>query len=168
MQPWNEGFHATFTVILLGYAMAILAGVALSLETFIIYHYTYLQKQENQIVVIFWYCIAGVILSAVGSLCLETQTFRLTFLDWALVITHCMTNVIVILLYFYMCTKIPGTLVALMMSTSTVYVVIAQYTFLSHIQGGNHNWIELFGAGIVLIGSLSASIVRAKFKKDHG
>ncbi len=114
----------------------------------------------------FWYCLLGVVLSGIGSLSVEKQTFLLSLSDWMLAITHCMTNAIVMLSFYYMCTRIPGTLAALIMSTSTIYVVIAQYTFLSHIQRGNHNWMELCGAGIVLIGSLSGSIVKILFQKN--
>ncbi len=166
MQAWKEGFNPTLTVILLGYGLAVLAGATLSINTFLIYHFPYLHEQENYFVVAFWYCIAGVVLSGIGSLSLEKQTFLLSLLDWILIITHCVTNAIVIISYFYVCTKIPGTFAALIMSTSTVYVVLAQYTFLSHIHGGNHNWIELCGAGIVLIGSLSGTIVKTMVKKN--
>ena len=53
LQPWNETFNPTLTAILLGYFGAILCGVTMSTDTFIVHHYTYLQKLENQYVVVF-------------------------------------------------------------------------------------------------------------------
>ncbi len=146
--------------------MTVLAGVTLAIETFIIYHYPFHQEQENQFIAIFWYLIAGVILSGLGSILVEKQFFNLSLWDWLLAISHCMIYGIAMLLYFYMCSRIPGTLVALMMSTSAIWDVVAQYTVLSHVQGGNHNLLELFGAGVVLVGSISGSIVKAMFKKN--
>ncbi len=162
LQPWNETFNPTFTAILLGYVGAILCGVTMSTDTFIVHHYTYLHKLENQYVVMFWYCLTGATLSAIGSLALEEQTFFLNWKDWILILVHCITYCIIMLLYFYICTMIPGIIISLIGSTSTIWMVVAQYTVLSNIQRGNHNWLELLGAGIVLTSSLSALLIKAK------
>ncbi len=162
LQPWHEEFNPTLTAILLGYIGAILCGVTLTIDAFLIHHYTYLQKRENQFVTLFWYCIPGVIISAIGSIVLEEQTFFFQWMDWIPILVHCMTNFIMSLIYFYTCRTIPGIIISLIASTSTIYMVIAQYTVLSNIQRGNHNWLELLGAGIVLISSLSALLIKAR------
>ena len=39
-----------------------------------------------------------------------------------------------------------------------LYVVCAQYTFLSHIHRGNHNLVEILGICLVIIGSTFPSL----------
>ena len=167
LQPWSEKFHPTLTAILLGYIVAAIDGITQTMETFTIFHYEYLQKKENQAVCIFWSCLSGAFFSAVLSLVMEEQTFQLEWNEWILVFGHCASYCFIYPLFFYSCTRIPGTLVSLLLSTSTVYVIIAQYSLsgLLSLRPGNHNLLEVCGAGGVLISSGLASIVKGKMEK---
>ncbi len=168
LQPWSEKFHPTLTAILMGYVVAAMDGIEMTLEAFLILHYEYLQKKENQAVCIFWSCLSGTVISAIGSIALEDQTFQLEWTEWVLVFGHCGSYCFVYPLFFYVCTRIPGTLVSLLLSTSTVFVIIAQYSLsmISSLHPGNHNLLEVCGAGVVLVSSGLASIVKGKMDKD--
>ncbi len=50
-------------------------------------------------------------------------------------------------------------------TTSTVYAVIAQYTFLSRIHPGNRNWVEILGIIVVVISATVPAYKRAKHKQ---
>ncbi len=108
----------------------------------------------------------GSLLSIIWSLAAEEQAFALQWTDWLLVVGHVATFIFIYPLYFCMSTRIPGSLISIIGSTSTMYVSIAQYTFLSDIKPGNHNWLEIFGACVILISSVGASIVKAKVKEQ--
>ena len=48
-----------------------------------------------------------------------------------------------------------------------MYVVIAQYTFLSGIHPGNRNWIEILGIIVVVISATVPAYMRAKHKQGE-
>ena len=60
----------------------------------------------------------------------------------------------------------PGALNAFIACTGAVYLVVAQNTFLSSVQPGNHNWIEILGVVLVLIGSTVPPVVKARGKSN--
>ncbi len=97
---------------------------------------------------------------------MEEQAFVLQWTDWLLIVGHVSTYIFIYPLYFCMGTRISGSLCSIILSTGTIYVSIAQYTFLSHIKPGNHNWLEIFGACVIFISSVGASIVKAKVKEQ--
>ncbi len=168
LQPWRESFNPTLTAIIFGYILTIICGITMSIEVLIVHHYPYLQKQDNQFVVAFWFCLSGGIISAIGSLAVEEITFTLSLLEWTLVLGHCVTYSIIILMFFYICTTIPGIIISLISSTSTLWMAGAQYTILYSIMPGNYNLLEFIGAGIVLASSLSALIIKAVLSTLYG
>ncbi len=89
LQPWKDSFKPTLTVILLGYAGAVMNGITKTLDVFIIYHYKYLQEIGNQVLVTFWCSLFGVVLSVIGSIAIEKQEFYLSWFEWILVFGHC-------------------------------------------------------------------------------
>ena len=47
-------------------------------------------------------------------------------------------------------------------------MVAAQYTILSHILPGHQNWQELFGVGLVLLGSMGSYIYESMLSCVYG
>ncbi len=160
LQPWTDDFNPSLEAIILGYSSSIMYGVLLAIDMGIVHHYTYLQKHENQNIVIFWMLLFGTVISVVISACIERQKLALpnNATDWLLVVGHCGGYGAIISLNIYVYSVLPGVLVSLISSTTLLYLVLAQYTFLSHIHAGNHNWLELFGAGLVLFSSIAPSL----------
>ncbi len=68
--------------------------------------------------------------------------------------------------YMYACSVIAGTLNLVIGTTNAVYVVIAQYTFLSGKHPGNQNWIEILGVLLVVISSTVPAFMRAKHTNE--
>ena len=130
LQPWQHGFHPSLLVIVLGYITAALSGVLITMEMWLINHYDYLHEQTNQKITIFWTCIVGTILSAGSALVFEQLSLPQSITDAILVLIHSATYVLNLLLYMYSSTHIPGTVVSIIASTSTVYLIVSQYTFL--------------------------------------
>ena len=118
------------------------AGVFGGLEIITVLLYQYLQDTRNQPKTLFWACVSGAILSSAVALSIENINLRYDWSDWLLIMGHCATYVFLMSFLMYGSALVPS-LVPIIGSTSTVYVVIAQYTFLSKIHPGNRNGMEL-------------------------
>ncbi len=129
--------------------------------------YPFLQKQNNQIKTIFWNGIAGSVLSFTVALAIEEINFNISWKDWLYILGHSGSFGLLLPIYLYACSALAGTLITIIGTTSTVYVVIAQYTFLSGIHPGNHNWIEILGIVVVLVSSMVPAYMRAKQQKGN-
>ncbi len=138
-----------------------------AIDILLFHWYPFLQDRPNQIKVMFWSGIIGTSISMAMALILEDMQniLHLSWQDWMLVLGHGLTYATCLMPFMYACSVLPGTLMALITSTSTIYVVFAQYTFLSHIHRGNHNFVEILGIGLVIISSTFPSFIKAKKKK---
>ncbi len=162
MQPWRERFDSDLMTILLGYVMASLSGLLLCADIFIVRHYPSLKDKHIQDVTLFWMYFTGVLVSAPVYLCFEDVHITYSATDWVLIACHCVFYGITMSVYMYACARVPGVIVALIRCTVTVYLLIAQYTVLTdEVHGGNHNVLELLGAGLVVTGSVVPAIVQA-------
>ena len=66
----------------------------------------------------------------------------------------------------YGCARVPGVIITLISSTGTVYLLAAQWTLPDdQALEGNHNALEVIGAGLVVIGSIVPAIVQARNSK---
>ncbi len=128
------------------------------LDILILSHFNFLQKQENQNVVILWMLLFGTTFSLCLSFAFEEPIIPGTLTDWLLVFGHCGTYGVILSINMHVCSRLPGVVLSLIGGTSVIYMVIAQYTFLSHIHAGNHNWLELCGVAVVLFSSIFPSV----------
>ncbi len=166
LQPWNDTFNPSLQAILLGYGMSFGAGFFLMLNVVIVSHYTFLQDPENQRTSMFWMLLLGIISSECMSLTHEKQVINCHWTDWLLVIGHSITYGLKIPLEMYVSSRLPGVVISVIMSTSIIYVFIAQYSFLAHIHSGYMNVTEICGIIIVTISSVLPSVVKAMTKKE--
>ncbi len=151
--------------------MAAVAGIIWTLEMLVIFSFPFLQKQSNQIVTVLWTCIIATSLSTVLALTFEDVNLYISWTDWLLVFGHSGTFGFGILVYMHATSVIPGTLNSLIGTTSTVYVVIAQYSLLASVNPGNRNLIEILGVLLVLVSSILPTIftmlkARSKSKEE--
>ena len=161
LQPWRASFNPNLTAILLGYTTAGISGISSALDIIAVFWYEFLQSTDNQIKTLFWLCVSGLVLSAAAAFSFENFTLELDWSDWLLIMGHSATYIAIMLLYMYASALVPG-LIALIGSTSTVYVLVAQYTVLSGIHPGNRNWMEILGVALVIITSVAPSVVKAR------
>ncbi len=103
---------------------------------------------------------------SVGPLFIEKFNFELSWSDWLLVTGHCVAYVIIMPLYMYSSAYVPS-IVSIIGSTCTLYVVLAQYTVLSGINPGNRNLMEYCGIALLICGSVVPSIFKAWKQKSH-
>ncbi len=167
LQPWREVFVLSLATIMLGYLMAFICGILWTADMIIIYWYPFLQSPTNQIKTIFWICVIATVISLLGALAIEEINLNISWSDWLLVFGHAAGFGLVLIFYMYACSILPGILNALIACTSNVYLVIAQYTFLSSIHPGNRNVIEILGVVLVIISSTVPSVIKAKEKSNN-
>ncbi len=104
--------------------------------------------------------LTGVLISAPVSLGFEDVHITYSARDWLLIACHCVFYGVNMSVYMYACARVPGVIVALIKCTVTVYLLVGQYTVLAdEVHGGNHNVLEVVGAGLVIIGSVVPAIV---------
>ncbi len=154
LQPWNSDFQPTLHIALLGYGLSAIYGIFLLFDMLILFHFNFLHEQENQNTVIFWMLVIGTVLSFCVSAATEKLVIPSTVTDWLLVFGHCGTYGVILSTNMYVCSRLPGVVISLIGGTSVIYMCLAQYTFLSHIQSGNQNALELCGVGVVLLSSI--------------
>ena len=122
----------------------------------------YLQKNpclnERIIEVMFWCFLSNSIISMIVMSLIETLALPQNWYDISLVTLHCLAYVFLRPLYMYACITLSGNTVSVMLCFTTVLMVVAQYTVLSHILRGHQNWIEVVGVALVVIGSIMNSL----------
>ncbi len=134
IQPWQDNFDPKLRVILLGYVVCAVGGILWALEAVLICWYPFLHSQENQIKTLFWNCILGsVAMLPIAFSVEDLDLHSLKWSDWLYAAGHCATFGILQVTYMYACSVIAGTLNLVRGTTNVIYVVIAQYTFLSGI-----------------------------------
>ncbi len=166
LQPWRETFQPNLRAIILGYTTGCVAGILGAAEIITVFWYQYLHDLNNQIKTLFWACVSGGILSAGAALAIEKINFNLPWTDWLLILGHSITFVFHMPLFMYASVYVPG-LVSIIGCTSTVYVTLAQYSFLSDIHGGNRNWMEIIGVLLILCSSLITSVVKQRKQNNY-
>ncbi len=161
LQPWTDGLKVGLEPIIFGYVFSIIAGILETIEIILIQRYSLNHPVEKANAVLFWMYLTGTILSIIGVLALEEILIPTAWTDWMLVFVHCAAFGFIMAIGINFFPYVPSVLVTLITSTSTVYMVIAQYTFMAHFQRGNHNWIEICGVLIVLTSSIFPSLITA-------
>ncbi len=127
-------------------------------DMIILSHFAFLRQHGNHTVVIFWMSLVATSFSICISLAIEEQVLPADLTDWLLVFGHCGTYGLIISVNMYVCSRLSGVVLSLIGGTSVIYMVIAQYTLLSNIHAGNHNWLEICGLVLVLVSSIFPSV----------
>ena len=89
-------------------------------------------------------------------ICLEKPVLPTTWQDVLFTAGHSLSYAIMWPAYMY---AIPYISCNTMTVTSTVFMLVAQYTFLSPIHPGNRNWMEIVGVTLVILGSILISLM---------
>ncbi len=161
-------FNPSLVEVLLGYIVACMSGVFLSGDIFIVRYYPYLHDKHHQDVTLFWMYLTGTVISALVSICFEDIQIYYSPTDWLLIAGHCLCYSPIMSLYMYACAHVPGLVVALIRCTIALYLLGAQYTYLSDVHGGNQNILEVVGAVLVVTGSTLPAVVQAFKSKKSG
>ena len=149
--------HHKWTLGVLGYALPVIAGTACTLDVLVLKKRPYLT--ENMVQVLFWSFAVNTAISTIIMFAVEEPVLPNSWYDFSLVVAHALSYTFMFPVYFYAVEKIEGNTYTLINSTSTVVMLVSQYTFLSSIHPGHRNWIEIFGAALVMIGFVLGSIM---------
>ena len=140
----------------LGYGLPALAGFAMGLDVLILKRRPYIS--EHMIEVLFWSFTVNTLISFSLSLGFEKPIVPRSWYDMALVFTHGISYALMWLVYMFAIKWIEGNTFNLINSTSTIIVLVTQYTLLSKIHPGNKNWFEVVGVALVTVGCALSSI----------
>ena len=129
-----------------------------------------LVPQTDVVTIQFWGSLGGTIISAV---CMaipgELGTLpkgNTTLTDWLLLLAHAFSTGIATLLIYKSQQMISAILYGLTASVNVVFMLIAQYTVLCHIQPGHKNTEEYCGAILVILSAVLVplyGIIKRKF-----
>ena len=156
----------TYLVSLIEY-MIVIVGIITAMK---VIAQKYLIQQTDVVTLQFWNSLGGTIISAV-CMAIPGQLGTLpkgqnTLADWLLLLTHAFSTGIAMLLLYKSQQMISAILYGLTTSVNVVFMLIAQYTVLSHIQAGHKNAEEYSGAILVIFSAVLVplcSIVKEKF-----
>ena len=146
-----------WTLDSLGYILPVISGTALTLDVLVLKKRPYLT--ENMIQVLFWSFAMNTLVSAILMLAMEKLVVPESWYDFTLVLIHGLTYSALWPIYFYTAEHIEGNTYTLISATSVVLMLIFQYTFLSDIQPGHRNWMEVVGALLVMLGFILGSFL---------
>ena len=156
MEPELRHNHE-WTLDVLGYILPVIGGTAFTLDILVLKKRPYLT--ENMVQVLFWSFAVNTAISTIIMFAMEKPVLPATWYDVSLVMAHGLSYTLMWPVYFYSAENIEGNTYTLINSTSTVIMLVSQYTFLSTIHPGYRNWIEIFGAVLVMIGFVLGSIM---------
>ena len=149
--------HHEWTLGVLGYALPVINGTAFTLDILVLKKKPCLT--ENMVQVLFWSFTVNTTISIIIMFAVEEPVLPSSWYDFSLVMAHALSYTFMWPVYFYSAENIEGNTYTLINSTSTVVMLVSQYTFLSSIHPGHRNWIEIFGAAPVMIGFVLGSIM---------
>ena len=136
----------------LGSALAILAGMFSVTRIFTVKKFLDLfYSESNRWSTVLWTCFSGATLSFAITGFVEKAVIPETIQDTGFFLGHIGAFLFMPGLYFYGCTFVDGNMTIIVVSSVTVYLVIAQYTFMKNFFPGHKNWMEVFGAMLVFL-----------------
>ena len=103
--------------------------------------------------VLFWSFLPNPIVSAIFMILLETPAWSSNWLDGFYVTLHSCSFVFPLPLYMLALKYISSNTIAIVSSSTVVFVLMSQYSVLSSVLPGHRNWIEIVGVVLVMLGS---------------
>ena len=120
-----------------GFAMASIACIFVTLDVLVTKYNTSFTDYPLEIP--FFAFIAGTLLSAIGMFILETPTLPTNWMDVLYIFIHTISYALMWPLYIYVLQYISANAYNIIWSSSTVFMLLAQYTILSRILPGHRN-----------------------------
>ncbi len=140
----------------MGIFFALFAGLTTTLLTFSIKRNPCLS--ENRFRSMLWAFAVCLLCSLVLTFVLEDPVWPKTLFDTVAISVHCVASVTTWFFLVYAMEHTSGTVVNIIYSTSVVFFLVPQYTILASVLPGHRNWMEVVGAFMVLLGSVSGSM----------
>ena len=153
----HKSSSARLMSVIVGYSAAVSHGIFLGLYVLVLKKNPYINKHPLE--TLFWVSILGTTVSLILMLLVETPVLPSNWFEFTMVIIHSVTCAAIWPLVMYGSGIISGNTVTIIMSTKSIFMLIAQYTVLSSILPGHRNWIEVVGVVLVLFGSSLSSVL---------
>ena len=158
-----DGMRTSIERDILGYTMAAITGISLTFDILIIRHFDYVR--ENQHSVLFWTFLFSSLISLVLSCVFESPVLPNSTENYLYVLGHSVSSTAQWPLYFLAATYITGNTINIILSASSIFLLVSQYTILKHINPGHRNWIEISGVLSVIAANMLSSIIEIFQKK---
>ena len=130
---------------LIGYSIAVGAGLTTTLEILLIRLYPSALSSKRIFLALFWSYTFGTFLSLIIMAIFETPQPPEGITEICLVLLHCCTYVFILPLIMYGSSVTSGNTANVISTSSIIAMLAAQYTILKDIHPGNKNWIEVVG-----------------------
>ncbi len=139
--------------VVMGYCLVLLAGVAGAFGTVALKSKL---SREDPLVGNFWTSIFLTVFPLILSLAIEFDNlvFPTDAEEILLVLGQAFASAFALLLTFRGVIMTTAIWITLALSVQVFFLLIAQYTILSDIAPGNDNWLEIFGAVLVVVASV--------------
>ena len=149
--------NSNIALVTIGYVLSLVSGVMISVEAILLKKKTFIKEHLN--VVVFWASLGTGIVSAVVMVGFENPVLPTSWFQLVFVMGQSVCFSVNWLTLFYAAKYISGNTINIVLSTSLVFFLVAQYTVLSSIHPGHRNWMEVVGVVLVLIGSTVKTVL---------
>ena len=139
------------------YFIAIFSGIMLTLDIIVLKKKPYLL--ENKTHVLFWLYLSNSIVSFLLMSIFENPVLPSNWLEVFYMSLHSVVYILVQPLEIIAASHISGNTINICLSSIVIFMLIPQYTFLSHIHSGHRNWMEVLGAILVFLGTTLGSLL---------
>ena len=116
-------------------------------------------SNKNLFIPLFWMYAFGSIASLIIMVIFETPDIPTDFSEYFYAGCHFFSYVFILPLFMYGSSLTSGNTANIILSSSIIAMLAAQYTILKDIHPGHRNWIEVFGVLLVLLGATISSVV---------
>ena len=152
----NNTSYKNIILVTIGYLLPVITGMMVTGEALLIKKYSYIK--DNITVVVFWSIVPSFTASAIAMAVLETPTLPSTWMDVLYVLGQNIGYTLLWVTIYFAAKYISGNTINMILCTSVVFMLLAQYTVLSSIHPGHRNWMEVLGAVLVFVGSSLKSV----------
>ena len=153
------------SAIFLGYVRVGAAASAQAIQIFIM---RYRLQDSDWFVNLFWQSVMGLTISLPLMALYEELVFPQSATCVALLCAHSLAASLVSVMMQVSTSTIPAFTHSLLASLSLVFMIVAQYTALRHVNAGHQNALEVIGAALVLVATVSEPIYRFCSQRQKG
>ena len=157
--------HSHVLLEILEYILPAATGLTLTLDVILLRKRPCLN--DHMFEVLSWCFLPNPIMSAILMALLETPAWPNNWLDGFCVTLHSCSFVFLLPLYMLALKYISSNTIAIVSSSTVVFMLVSQYTVLSSILPGHRNWIEIVGVVLVMLRSAFTSILEIYLNKSN-
>ena len=162
---WSKQYSFKYLVLccrdspMIGYILATCTGLLITMEITLYRYYPDQFSDKNLFTPLFWMYAFGALASLIIMAIFETPEMPTGFREYFFTGCHFFSYVFILPLLMWGSSLTSGNTANIILSSSIIAMLAAQYTILKDIHPGHRNWIEVLGVFLVLLGATISSVV---------